>query len=159
MTDTDPEQLAERYISAVDTFGERVRAMPAEWVDFRETPEAWSARDIALHVADVDQLLGLRLRQILGDDRPELAAINTHANVLRLRKARVDRGLALEVLASTSAMNAALVETLAPGEISRRGHHPHGHEVTAGDIAAFMAMHVEAHIKQLARLLKAAQAG
>lgn len=158
MTETNPEQLAERYIAAVDAFDERVRSVPSELVDYRENGDSWSARDVALHVADVDQLLGLRLRQILSDDSPNLAAINTRANIERLRKARVDRALALEILASTSAMNAALVEILTPAEIARKGHHPHGHDVTAGDIAMFLAMHIEAHVKQIARVLKAAQA-
>jgi len=158
MSETEADKLAERYVAAVDAFNERVRSVPVELLEFREGPETWSVRDIVLHVADVDQLLGMRLRQILGADNPELAAIDTHANVERLRRARMDRGLALEVLGSTSAMNAALLETLEPSDLARSGRHPHGHDVTAGDIAAFLAMHVEAHVKQVARVLKAAEA-
>lgn len=151
----DPEQLAERYLTAVDAFTEALQAMPAERMDQRESPDSWSARDIAFHVADVDQLLGLRLRRILADENPDLAGVNTRGNVEQFRRIHADRSLAIDALAGSSGLNAALIEVLRADQLGRKGRHPHGHDVTAGDIAAFFAMHVEAHVKQLARLSKA----
>ena len=69
MSETEADKLAERYVAAVDAFNERVRSVPVELLEFREGPETWSVRDIVLHVADVDQLLGMRLRQILGAEK------------------------------------------------------------------------------------------
>lgn len=154
----DPEQLAERYLAAVDAFVEAMRRVPAEAVNRRERKDGWSPRDIAYHVADVDQLLGLRLRRILGDDMPTLAAINTQSNVEAFRAVRADRGLALDSLIASSAMNAALIESLAPEQLKRKGRHPQGHELTAADVALLFAMHIEAHIRQLKRVLAASQA-
>ncbi|MBZ0134914.1 MAG: DinB family protein [Planctomycetes bacterium] len=148
----DPEQLAERYLNAVDAFAEALRAIPADRMDLRETPASWSPRDIAFHVADVDQLLGLRLRRILGDEHPDIAGINTHSNVEQFRRIRADRSLALDALAGSSALNAATVEVLQPAQLTRKGRHPHGHDVTAGDVAMFLSLHIEAHVKQLTRL-------
>lgn len=150
----DPEQLAERYVAAVDAFAEALRAIPAEEMDSRESPNGWSPRDIAFHVADVDQLLGLRLRRILSDDYPDLAGVNTHGNIEQFRRIRADRSLALDALGGSSAINAALVEVLKPEQVSRKGKHPHGHDVSAGDIAMFFSLHIEAHVKQLARIAK-----
>jgi len=155
----DPEQLAERYVAAVDAFAEALRAIPTEQMDFRESATSWSARDIAFHVADVDQLLGLRLRRILSDDYPEIAGVNTHGNVEQFRRIRADRSLALDALGGSSAINAALIEVLQPDQVNRKGRHPHGHDVTAVDIAMFCSLHIEAHVKQLARIMKAAGAG
>jgi hypothetical protein len=154
----DPEQLAESYVAAVDAFTEAMQAVPAELVEFRESGSSWSPRDIAFHVAAVDQLLGLRLRRILGDDNPDLAGVNTHADVMQFRVIRADRSLALDALAGSSALNAALVEVLSPAQVARKGRHPHGHDVTAGEIAKFLSLHIEAHVKQLARVIKAARA-
>lgn len=151
----DPEQLAERYVAAVDAFAESVRAIAADQMDFRETAESWSPRDIVFHVADVDQLLGMRLRRILADDYPAIAGVNTQGNIEQFLRIRADRSLALDALAGTSALNAALVEVLTPQQVTRKGKHPHGHDVTAGDIAMFFSLHIEAHVKQLARLAKA----
>lgn len=152
----DPEQLAERYVNAVDAFAEVLRGIPPEQMDFRESATSWSPRDIAFHVADVDQLLGLRLRRILGDEYPDIAGISTHANVEQFRRIRADRSLALDALGGSSALNAALVEVLTQGQVVRKGRHPHGHDVAAGDIAMFLSLHVEAHVKQLARIVKVA---
>jgi hypothetical protein len=154
----DPEQLAERYIAAVDGFIDILRGVQAEALDYRESEQTWSARDIGFHVADVDQMLGLRLRRILGEDNPQLAGANTQASVKLYRRGRLDIGLALDCLSATSALNAGLIEGLTPEGMARKGRHSEGHDVTAADLAAFMAMHIEAHIKQIKRVMKAARA-
>jgi hypothetical protein len=153
----DPEQLAERYIAAVDGFIDVLRSVPAEALDYRESEQTWSARDIGFHVADVDQMLGLRLRRILGENNPQLAGADTQASVKLYRRGRLDVGLALDCLSATSALNAGLIEGLTPEGMARKGRHSEGHDVTAADLAAFMAMHIEAHIKQVRRVMKAAR--
>lgn len=150
----DPEQLAERYLSAVDGFIERMRSVPGEMLDHRANAAGWSPRDICFHVADVDSMLGLRLRRILGEENPQLAGVDAQASVALFRRVRLDAGLGVDALAAASALNTALIERLTQTEMARKGRHSGGHEVTAADLAAFMAMHIEAHIKQLDRVLK-----
>jgi hypothetical protein len=157
VTTADPEQLSERYIAAVDGFIDALRVVPAELLDFRESDKAWSPRDIGFHVADVDQMLGLRLRRILGEDLPQLAGVDTQASVKLYRRNRLDIGLAMDCLSATSALNAGLIEGLTGQDMTRKGRHSQGHDVTAADLAAFMAMHVEAHIKQVKRVVKTAR--
>jgi hypothetical protein len=152
-----PEQLAERYLSAVEDFIDAVHSVPAEVVDWRERADTWSARDIAFHVADVDQMLGLRLRRILVEEYPALAGIRTQATVQLYRKSRLDLGLAVDALRSTGALNTALLESVTPAVMARKGRHSEGHDVSAADLAAFMAMHIEAHVRQIKRVLSAAR--
>jgi hypothetical protein len=149
--------LAERYIAAVDAFIDALRAVPAELLDFKEAEAAWSPRDIAFHVADLDQVHGLRLRRILGENGPQLVGIDTQASVQLYRRGRMDIGLAIDCLSATSALNAGLIEALTPTDMARKGRHSQGHEVTAADLAAYMSMHIEAHIKQIKRAVKAAR--
>lgn len=149
----DPEHLAERYISAVEAFIETVRDVRSERMDARESPDGWSPRDIAFHVADVDSMLGLRLRRILCEDYPRLSGLDTQASVRLYRRGRLHVELALDALSASSALNTALIEKLTAEDLARKGLHSGGHDVTAADLAAFMAMHVEAHIKQLKRVL------
>jgi hypothetical protein len=151
MIDT-PEQLAERYLAAVDRFTEVVRQVPGDMLDRRERADTWSVRDIAFHVAEIDQMLGLRLRRILGEDYPALAGVNTQAGVELFRRSRLDLGLAMDALDASSALNTALIERLSEADLARKGRHSGGHDVTAGDLAAFMAMHIEAHVKQVKRV-------
>lgn len=153
-----PELLAERYLAAVDAFIDTVHAVPAELVDRQERPDGWSTRDIAFHVADVDQMLGLRLRRILVEDKPALAGIRTQATVQLYRATRLDLGLALDALRATGALHTALLESLTPASMNRSGRHSEGHDVTAADLAKFMAMHIEAHVRQVRRVVAAVRA-
>jgi hypothetical protein len=150
-----PEQLAERYLAAVDRFIEVVRHVPADRLDRRERADTWSVRDIAFHVAEIDQMLGLRLRRILGEDYPALAGVDTQAGVELFRRSRLDLGLALDALLASSALNTALMERLTPADLARKGRHSAGYDVTAHHLAAFMAMHIEAHINQIGRVANA----
>lgn len=152
-----PDLLAERYLAAVDAFTEAIKTLPAELVDWQERPDKWSARDVAFHVAEIDQMLGLRLRRILGENHPELAGVDTQAGVALFRRSRLDLALALDSLAATSALNTALIEKLSGADLKRKGRHSQGHDVTAADLAAFMAFHIEAHIKQIGRIVAAAR--
>lgn len=151
-----PEQLAERYLAAVESFIDAMRAVPPELLDWRERQDTWSARDVAFHVADIDQMLGLRLRRILGEEYPELAGVNTQSGVALFRRAHLDYGLALDALQSNGALSTALIESLTPGTMARKGRHSGGHDVTAAGLATFMAMHIEAHVRQIKRIVVAA---
>lgn len=153
----NPEQLAERYLAAVEAFMDAVRAVPPELLDWRERGDTWSARDVAFHVADIDQMLGLRLRRVLGEEYPELAGVNTQTGVALFRRAHLDYGLALDALAANGALSTALIESLTPESMARRGKHSQGHDVTAAGLAAFMAMHIEAHVRQIRRIVAAAR--
>lgn len=148
-----PEHLAERYLAAVESFINAMRRVPGERMDWRKSDETWSARDVAFHVADIDQMLGLRLRRILGEDSPDLAGVNTRASVQLYRRARLDIGLAIDALSATGALNTALIESLTHDTMARKGRHSGGHEMTAADLAAFMAMHIEAHVRQIGRIV------
>ncbi|MCC7508573.1 MAG: DinB family protein [Planctomycetes bacterium] len=150
---SDPERLAERYLAAVEAFVDAMRRVPGERMDWRQSDETWSARDVAFHVADIDQMLGLRLRRILGEDNPELAGVNTRASVQLYRRAHLDIGLAIDAISATGALNTALIESLTPETMARKGRHSNGHDMTAADLAVFMAMHIEAHVRQIGRIV------
>jgi hypothetical protein len=151
----DAEQLAERYLAAIDAFLDAMRHVPSDALNRRPGEGDWSPRDVAFHVADVDQLLGLRLRRILGEDYPALAGASTQAGVGIYRRSSFDVGLALTALEATGALNTALIESLTTEDMVRKGRHSEGHDVSAADLAHFMAMHVEAHVRQLKRILRA----
>jgi hypothetical protein len=153
--ESGPEQLAERYLTALEAFLEAVRRAPAEQLDRRAGEGGWSVRDVAFHAADVDQLLGLRLRRILAEDYPNLTGMSTQAGVVLFRRRRMDIGLALDALQAGGALNTAVIEQMTAETMARKGRHSQGHDLTAADLAAYMAMHLEAHTRQVARVLTA----
>lgn len=152
-----PEQIAERYVTGVDEFIDKLKSVPAELINHRESADSWSSRDIAFHVSDVDLMLGLRLRRILGEDYPQLAGVDAQASVKLFRGQRLDIALAMDSLSANSALNTALIEKLNADSMQRKGRHSQGHDMTAADLATFMSVHIEAHIKQIDRVMKSAR--
>ncbi|MCC6573445.1 MAG: DinB family protein [Planctomycetes bacterium] len=149
----DPDDLAEKYLSAVEQFCERVAKVAPDQLDFRPDASTWSARDIAFHVATVDQVLGLRLRKLIAEPNPTMGSMDLDAWSRALRPAHGDVGLALDSLRATSALNIAVIEMLTPDLMKRTGMRREGHAISVRDLAAYLAIHIEAHIKQVGRVL------
>lgn len=151
------EAIAEKYLSAVDQFCDAALAIPADRLDFRPNETAWSPREVAFHVAETDQNLGVRLRRLLTENNPTLAGVDLQAWVSLLQHAQLDVRLALDALRATSALNVALMESLTPAQLARRGRHSQGHEVTVSGLCLYFGLHLESHVRQLARLRQAWQ--
>ncbi|MBP9892003.1 MAG: DinB family protein [Planctomycetes bacterium] len=148
----DLEAIADKYLSAVEQFCEAALAVPADRLDFKPGEKAWSSREVAFHAAEVDQNLGMRLRRLLTEDNPTLAGVNLPGWVELLHKAQLDVRLALDSLRASSALNVALIEALAPAQLTRKGRHSEGHDVTVAGLCVYFALHLESHVKQLARI-------
>lgn len=144
------EALAEKYLTAVDHFCDAVLSVPPDRLDFRNSPDSWSSREIAFHAAEVDQNLGVRLRRLLTEDHPVLAGVNLQGWVNALRPAQLDVALAIDSLRASSAINVALIETLEPSSLRRMGRHSEGHDVSVQGLCLYMALHLESHVRQLA---------
>ena len=153
----DLEAITEKYLSAVDQFCEAALAVPPDRQDFRPSEKAWSPREVAFHAAEADQNLGIRLRRLLTESNPALAGVNLPAWVELLRGAQLDMRLAVDSLRATSALNVALMESLTPEQLKRKGRHSEGHDVTVAGLCVYFALHLESHVKQLARIRRAWQ--
>jgi hypothetical protein len=153
----DLEATADKYLSAVEQFCEAALAVPADRLDFRPGEKAWSSREVAFHAAETDQNLGMRLRRLLTENYPTLAGVNLPAWVGLLRDAQLDVRLALDSLRASSALNVALIESLSPGQLKLKGRHSEGHDVTVAGLCVYFALHLESHVKQLARIRRAWQ--
>ena len=59
-----------------------------EEVDFTPTPEKWSIRQLAAHVADSELVGALRFRSVIAEDNPKLQAFDQDAWTRNLDYAR-----------------------------------------------------------------------
>jgi hypothetical protein len=157
MTDHDPQQLAERYLHALEQFVDAVASVGADRVDRRPEPAAWSVREVAFHAAEADSALGIRLRRIVCEDDPPLPGIHFASWLKGIPREKLDLRLAIDLLEASGALHVALIERLTPQALRRKGLHSEGHAVTAGDLVVHMAQHLESHTKQVARILASGQ--
>ncbi len=60
------------------------RAPPMERADLSPTADEWSAHDVVVHLADAEQVYGVRLRMLVTQERPFLTAFDQDAWSRRL---------------------------------------------------------------------------
>lgn len=131
--------------------------LPDEWLNAPERPGAWSPRDVACHLADLERDAWLpRLRTILdhGTTRP-LPTIDRER--FRARYADAPLETVLADFASHREANLAVLDTfdLDAAALAAVGHHHVLGEVTASELLSAWVVHDLTHLAQIARALAA----
>ena len=126
-------------------------------LDARPGPGEWTAREVAHHLADSEATAYVRLRRLLAEDRPVIAAYDEEEFARRLR---YDRPVAtsLAVVAAVREASAELLGAIAEADWAREGAHPeHGRYDVEGWLGIYAA-HPHDHAAQIARAREAAAA-
>jgi hypothetical protein len=117
-------------------------------------PHAWTARQVAHHLADSEAMAYIRLRRLLAEDEPVIAAYDEPEWARRLH---YDRPIAasIAVLAAVRASSLELLERLPEAEWSRAGTHSDSGPYAVDDWLRIYARHSHDHADQI----RAARAG
>lgn len=129
-----------------------VRALPPDRVDMAPMVAEWSAREVVAHLADAEQVYGVRLRLMLPRERPFLAAYDQDAWTRRFGR--------LETLAAALGRwiilrraNLAVLESLDEAEWRRPGDHEEGMKLrrveTPESVADELVRHTRQHLEQM----------
>lgn len=137
-----PKKL-ERLIKGVSPA--KLRKKPA--------PEKWSIAEIIAHLADVEIVVGWRMRSILGAPGTEVQAYdqdawntNLHYDKRDVRKDLIQQRVNREA-------NLALLKTLTPEQWKHFGMHSERGQESIEHIVKMMAGHDLNHIQQIERIL------
>jgi len=117
-------------------------------------PGKWTAQQIVAHLADVEIVIGFRLRQALAEDDHTIQPIDQDAWARRYPP--LDTETALGSFAALRAWNLGVIRGLAPEEYRRKVNHPERGEETIEVMVKMLAGHDLNHLDQLERI--AAQA-
>jgi hypothetical protein len=149
--DADPIGVLESTPRRLDAY--LVGFAEADW-DRAYAPGKWTAREVLAHLADVELLLGLRLRQAVSvpDYRPESMDQDAWAR----RYARVSPPLALETFRALRAWNLALLTTFDLDDWGRPVLYPLAGVDSVDMMVRFLAGHDLNHLAQLARIAERA---
>ena len=145
-------EVLERTPAVLDAL---LRGLPDAWTDFRDTPEAWSARQIVGHLVHGER----------EDWIPRMALILAHGDARAFEP--FDReGHMLEsrqrplpwLLDEFARLRAASLATLGgwslgPEQLALPGRHPALGAVTLGQLLATWVVHDLGHLRQVARTL------
>lgn len=129
-----------------------VAGLDDEQIRYRPAPAEWAVIEVVAHMADVDQRAHARLRRMLSEDNPFLAAFDQEA--LAAERGYIKMNLAEEVARyrQSRAGHVTDLETLEPSQWLRPGRHQDAGDLTIELYEAHVASEDVDHLAQIARL-------
>jgi len=136
----------------LETLPAAVRALPADRIDAIAAAAVWSAHEVVSHLADAEQVYGVRLRMLVTQERPFLKAYDQDAWAFRFANletvdATLDRWMVLR------RANLAVFASLKDDEWTRPGDHEEtmhlGRVETPESVACTLASHTSQHLDQM----------
>ena len=112
----------------------------------------WTAREILCHLADVEMLIGYRIRQGIAEDNYTVQ--NMEQDLWATRYKKLDAALAVETFRALRAWNLALFTTFGLEEWNKEVTHPARGVETVDLMVRFLAGHDLNHLAQLEKIQK-----
>jgi DinB superfamily len=135
-----------------------VKAVPASKLRKRPAPGKWSIAEIAAHLADVEIVVGYRMRVILGAPGTSIQAFDQDSWVTSGHYEKRDTRKAIEQYRVLREANLALLKSLAPEQWKHYGMHSERGEESIELIVRMIAGHDLNHIQQIERILASKKA-
>lgn len=147
-------QVLDHFRQGPAIFEEALRGLREEDATREPAPGKWSIRQLARHVADTEIVAGMRIRQMLAENRPTLIPFDQDlwAANLGYRTSSVEESLA--TFRALRADTAKLLDNAPEDAFARIGVHPERGEKTLGEWVALFAKHVESHSNQILAIRK-----
>lgn len=130
-----------------------VKGVPTTKLRKRPAPDKWSVAEILAHLADVEIVIGWRMRSILGAPGTPVQAFDQSAWVISGHYEKRDPGESIELHRVLREANLALLQSLSPDQWKLYGQHPERGQESIEHIVRMLAGHDINHIQQIERIL------
>jgi hypothetical protein len=134
-----------------------IKGVPNAKLRKRPAPEKWSAAEILAHLADVEIVVGWRMRSILGAPGTPVQAFDQDSWVTSGHYEKRDPRKSLEQHRVAREANLALLESLSHEQWKHYGQHAERGQESIEHIVAMIAGHDVNHIHQIERILTPAK--
>jgi hypothetical protein len=138
------EQTGERIAENFKSF--------APIMDYRPSPEKWSARQVLHHLTDSEIVLAYRLRTLLSDDQPMMKAFDQNAWAEALASELEDLDLMASVFGSNRKLTVSLLKKIPSHLWDKKGFHEEAGEMTVFGLVVRNTKHSLSHLNQLEKL-------
>ena len=148
MDQSERDALITQYKDGYRAVRDALSQLTESDLDRRPASGGWTPREIVHHLADSETMATIRLRRLLAEERPEIAAYDEE---LFARKLHYDRpvGSSLELLQSVRNANGELLEWLTEEEWARAGTHSEQGQYSVEDWLRIYAAHAHDHAAQM----------
>jgi hypothetical protein len=145
--------LIRQYEAGADEVRAAVAGLSDADLDRRpaDEPDGWTARQVVHHLADSEMTSALRLRNLLAEDEPVIAAYDENAFAQRLHYDDRPIGPSLDALAAARATSAQLLARLTDDDWRRTGTHTESGPYGVEDWLRIYAAHGRDHADQIRR--------
>lgn len=169
MTET-PQQYIQRILSNAEgqdpihlqsatnkTLARLIEGVPVATLRKRPSPEKWSVAEIVAHLADVEIVIGWRMRSILGAPGTNVQAYDQNSWVTSGHYEKRDPKKDLELHRVLRDANLDLLKSLTPDQWKQFGQHSERGQESIEHIVRMIAGHDINHIQQIERILTPAR--
>ncbi len=119
----------------------------------RPAPDKWSVAEILAHLADVEIVVGWRVRSILGAPGTPIQAFDQDAWVEAGHYAKRNPRASVAQLRAVREANLALYKSLSPEQWKHYGMHSERGQESVAHIVNMLAGHDVNHLQQIERIL------
>lgn len=119
----------------------------------RPAPDKWSANEILAHLADVETVIGWRVRSVLGAPGTAIQAFDQDAWVSALHYDKRSAKESLEQIVALRRANLALWKLLTPEQWKQYGMHSERGQESVEHIVRMIAGHDLNHMQQIERAI------
>ncbi len=130
-----------------------IKGVPTAKLRKRPAPEKWSVAEILAHLADVEIVIGWRMRSILGAPGTPVQAYDQNAWVISGHYEKRDLRESIELHRVVREANLALLKSLSPEQWKLYGQHSERGQESIEHIVRMVAGHDINHIKQIEGIL------
>ena len=151
----DRADLLRTYAAAADEIRRLVEPLTEVELDRRpvDEPDGWTPRQVVHHLADSEMTSAIRLRRLLAEDAPVIAAYDENAFARCLHYDDRPIGPSLDALAAARSTSLQLLERLTEDDWGRAGTHTESGRYGVEDWVAIYAAHGRDHADQIRRAL------
>jgi uncharacterized damage-inducible protein DinB len=131
-----------------------IKGIPIAKLRKRRAPGKWSVAEILAHLADVEIVVGWRMRSILGAPGTPIQAFDQDAWVASGHYDKRDPRESVELHRVVRDANLALLKSLTPEQWKQYGQHAERGQESIEHIVRMIAGHDNNHLQQIERILK-----
>jgi hypothetical protein len=134
-----------------------VSGLPDRVIRYKPSPDKWCILEILGHLTDIEIVYAYRLRQMLADSKPVIAAMDQDQWARNLGYMDVSAPELIALYGLNRHHNLRLLRRMKPVDLAKSAYHSElKRDVTVAEIVEQMAGHGLNHLEQIERLKKQA---
>lgn len=136
----------EAYLAGPGQLREAIAGMTPEQLDAVPIPGKWSTRQILCHLADVEPVYADRMKRVLAEDNPPLAALDPDRYATALAYESRDLAEELALIEVVRSQMGRILAALPPAAFQRTGQHSADGPLTLSQLFERITRHIPHHI-------------